>query len=127
MKQATPAKSKAPQLPKGFQPIKGDFGTKWDYEANPILEGTVTRMDRVEVGKGKNRRESGVMDVTTKDGSVVTVWESAALRGLFQTVSPGFKVYLAYLGEKKIAGQKNPMRDFSVGFVPGKVIAKRSR
>jgi len=49
------------------------------------------------------------------DKETVAVWESAALRALFDEVEPGAEIFIQYKGEKKIKGQKNPMHDFVAG------------
>lgn len=120
-KAATPARKRKPtgELPAGFKPITGGFGLQWDFEDMPEMQGVVQRMDRVEVGKGKNKREKGVMDVKTKDGAVYAVWESAALSPLFAAVNVGDEVYIRYIGQKDV-GQKQPMREFQAGFIQKK-------
>lgn len=105
-------------IPEGYEVIAGSFGTKWDYEQMPILEGIVTRKDTLDVGKGRNKRAADVMEVENVQGKF-SIWKSAALGAFFDKAQIGDSVAIAYLGEKKVAGQRNPMHDFSAGIKAG--------
>lgn len=110
------AKAKV-QLPSGFKAIQGggDFAPSWDWKKHPVIEGIMQGIRAVKLPKkGKiPAREVHVYTIRTKDGDV-GVWESAGLRALNQ-VKKGKQVAIAYLGQKRIKGRPQPMRDFVVG------------
>lgn len=98
------------ELPKGYKAITG--GGSWQYELKPVLEGALVKFGKTpsKYKKGETQRFA---ILATKDGDV-TVWESAALRALFD-LKPKAKVCLMFRGMKKIKGRKLPMKDFVVG------------
>lgn len=105
------------ELPAGFKAIQGggDFAPSWDWKKQPVIEGIMHGIRSVKLPKkGKiPAREVQVYTIRTKDGDV-GVWESAGLRAL-KEVKKGKQVAIVYLGQKKIKGRPQPMRDFQVG------------
>lgn len=113
-------RSNGAQLPEGFEPISGSFAQKWDYESQPVIEGTVVRKDSIDVGKGRNKRAADVMEIELDDGTKLAVWKSAALQGFFDEAQVGDEVALAYQGEQTVPGQKNPMHVIQAGIKGGR-------
>lgn len=103
------------QLPDGYTAIaSGDFGEEWDYENVPLLEGVVEGEAReVEVGKGRDKKMTRVINVATSSGTYA-VWESAALRQFFDKVYDGAEVAVAFQGYKD-TGRPQPMKVFVAG------------
>lgn len=101
------------QLPEGFTPItNGEYGEPWDYEAMPVLTGTISgEVREVETGTGKNKRVSKVVTVETDDGQRFDVWESAALASWFEKIEEGSRVSIVFQGYRD-TGKASPMKVF---------------
>jgi len=84
-------------LPSGFTRVEG-FAQTWDVEAMPVLIGTWGKARNIQVKHGKKMEDARVCDVETDDGKRFTVWDSAGLRALFDTIQEGTEVYIAYDG-----------------------------
>lgn len=110
---------KTAQLPKGYEPITA-FAPSWQYEEEPLLEGTIKSFGEHTVirGKGRNAREETQRTciVERKDGTVVTVWESATLRGLFDECEEGEQIAIAFQGLGVAKPGQNPPKLFAVGY-----------
>lgn len=104
------------KLPKGFKAIAG-FGGFWDFKKEKVLVGvfvgfkTIDSQYKDDKGKPKKQR---VATIRRADGSEVSVFESGALRPLFD-LKKNTKVAIAFRGLKKIKGRKQPMKDFEIG------------
>lgn len=111
------AKTLKAGLPAGYKPITGggDFAPAWDYEAKPVLEGTLISSKSVHIpARGKIKAsDKKVYTIEQKDGKQVVVWESAGLRALSE-VKKGARVAVAHLGIRKISGGRK-FREFAVG------------
>lgn len=86
-------------LPKGFKAITGGAGDSVDWKKGVIVTGKVIELKTIEKKnpkKGENPT-ARLMRVATKDGEK-TVWEKAALTGLFNTVKKGQTVYIEHIG-----------------------------
>lgn len=121
-KPATAAASALPEsegIPEGFEEIGGGYAPTWKPEVGNVLHGPVTGGVRmVEMTIGRKKQERRCMEVTTKKGGErFTLWESAALGELFDTIAEtgeGPEVYVKFTGYgKKKAGQ-NPPKLFKV-------------
>lgn len=102
------------QLPAGFRAItSGAYGEQWDYENNPLLQGTVaSEVREVTAGKGKNQRTSRVVTIkSSDDGKSYTLWESASLGAFFDGLHVGQSVAVVFHGYKDV-GKPQPMKDF---------------
>lgn len=106
-------------VPEGFEEIGGGYAPTWKVEDLKVLHGPVTGGVReVELTIGRKKQTRRCMEVTRKkSGERYTVWESAALGELFDTIAErgeGPEVYIRFdgLGKKK-AGQ-NPPKLFTV-------------
>src|SRR5256885_2277436 len=107
---ARKASKKFATLPTGYKPIeRGGFAASWDFRKQPLIEGVFNGFRTIEQGKGRQKRE---VKVTEIDGR--TVWESAALRPLFD-LKKGTRVAIAFTGFKKIPGRTQPMKLFEIG------------
>lgn len=119
-KKAAPPKSVTPkvQLPAGFRAItSGEYGEEWEYEKNPLLQGTVVgNVREVEAGSGRNKRINRVVSVkSSDDGHTYTLWESASLKTFFDNLRPGMEVAIAFHGLKDV-GKPQPMKMFEGGY-----------
>lgn len=104
------------ELPDGFVALPG-FSQKWDYEANPILEGIWGQVRTIQVVRGRKTEEAHVVDVQQDDGVSVAVWESAGLKPAFAQLEEGTRVRITYLGEGAIRKKgQNPPRLYSVSY-----------
>ncbi len=121
-----PAKASASALPagesipEGFEEIGGGYAATWKPEEHgKLLHGPVTGGVRVvELTIGRKKQERRCMEVTQKKtGERFTLWESAALGELFDTIAEtgeGPELYIRFDGYgKKKAGQ-NPPKLFTV-------------
>lgn len=106
------------QLPAGFRAITtGAYGEQWDYENNPLLQGTVaSEVREVETGKGRDKRTSRVVTIkSSDDGKSYTLWESASLRAFFDHLHVGQEVAVVFHGYKDV-GRPQPMKEFEGAF-----------
>lgn len=106
------------QLPAGFRAItSGAYGEQWDYENNPLLQGTVaSEVREVEMGKGRDKRTSRVVTIkSSDDGKSYTLWESASLKAFFDHLRVGQEVAVVFHGYKDV-GRLQPMKDFEGAF-----------
>lgn len=102
------------QLPAGFRTItSGEYGEEWEYEKQPLLQGTVAGAVReVEAGSGRNKRINRVVSIkSSDDGHTYTVWESASLKAFFDNLQPGMEVAIVFRGYKDV-GKPQPMKLF---------------
>lgn len=101
-----------PGIPAGFKPLEtGGFAPNWDYKKNPILTGKVTSIAKIPTPRN-NKKVTLKMDVAT-DAGTMSVWESKALEGLFETAKVGSTVWVRYDGEIKVKGRKKSMHGFT--------------
>lgn len=110
----------AEDVPEGFETIGSGYAPTWKPEEGMrVLHGPVTGAVReVELTIGRKKQNRRCMEVTQKkSGERFTVWESAALGDLFDTVTDtgeGPEVFIRFDGYgKKKAGQ-NPPKLFTV-------------
>jgi hypothetical protein len=111
------SKAKSVELPKGFKPIKG-LASSWDYENESPLTGKVTEFRSVESRykdqkTGKNKVQRNATIARDSDGRLVTVWESAGTRSLFD-LKVGTHVWINFDGLRKIKGRAQPMKVFTI-------------
>lgn len=134
-KKAAPKKSASPAankkwaqvaLPDGYTAISGgEFGDRWDFENDPSIEGTVDGIRTIEVGTGKNKRESRVMTVQTENGPL-DVWESASLVKFFDSCEDGSEVAIIFKGYRDV-GRPQPMKDFVGAIKQGRTNSRAKR
>ena len=117
-KSASASASALPQgegIPEGFEQVGGGYAPTWKPEEHgKLLHGPVTGGVReVEMTIRKKTEIRRCMEVTQKKtGERLTLWESAALAELFETIAEtgeGPEVYMRFngLGKKK-PGQNAP-------------------
>jgi len=109
-------------VPAGFKQLGGGYADSWNPEPGDVLCGEVTGDIReLEVKRGRKTVQTRVMEVTDEaTGKRLTVWESATLAPLFDTLAGytdgalGSRVWIQFdgLGKKK-TGQ-NPPKLFTV-------------
>lgn len=98
-------------LPKGFTAITGG-GNSWDFKKQKTLQGVLKKIEGPFKSKQYKDKEFRVARIETKDGEV-SVFERAGTRALFD-LKKGSKVFIGYVGKKKIPGRKEPMEEFIV-------------
>ncbi len=107
-------------IPEGFEEIGGGYAATWKPEEHgKLLHGPVTGGVRlVEMTIGRKKQERRCMEVTQKKtGERFTLWESAALGELFDTIAEvgeGPEVYCRFDGFGKKKPGQNPPKLFTV-------------
>jgi len=81
------------------------------------LEGVIRGMRSIKVRRGGETVKARLMTLMTGVG-VATVWESAALSGLFDVAKVGDHVCIEYLGEVEMPPPKSAMKDYRVWVRP---------
>jgi len=107
-------------VPEGFEQIGAGYAQSWKPEELKVLHGKVTgAVRKVELTIRKEAKEMRCMEVTRKkSGERFTVWESAALKDLFEQITEtgeGPEVYIRYDGLGKKKPGQNPPKLFTVG------------
>lgn len=92
-------------------------GSAYVFEVDEPLEGTIRGIRSVSVRRGREVVKARLMTLLTGAG-IVTVWESAALSGLFDAAQVGDGVCIEYLGEVEMPSPKSPMKDYRVWVRP---------
>jgi hypothetical protein len=92
-------------------------GTVHKFVVDEPLEGVIRGLRTVSVRRGKEVVKARLMTLLAGDG-FVTVWESAALSGLFDAAKVGDAVCIEYLGEVEMPAPKSPMKDYRVWVRP---------
>lgn len=92
-------------------------GSVHQFKVDEPLEGVVRGFRAVKVRRGGEIVKARLMTLLTGDG-FVTVWESAALSGLFDSAKEGDGVCIEYLGEVEMPPPKSPMKDYRVWVRP---------
>jgi len=121
----TATKKQAPAqavLPKGFTSI-GGFGQSWPQEETKkgeAVQGTVIEYDSIKVVRkrgGKNVTETvHNLKLETKDGTVITLWESATLKSLFAEDYTDVEIWVRYDGLGKKKRGQNPAKLFTLAY-----------
>lgn len=104
------------QLPEGYTAI-GGMAKTWDYQAEPLLEGTIVSFSEAEVKRGKKTETVPLCIVERQDGSRVTVWKSATLSPLFEEFEEGTQIAIAYQGLGTAKKGQNPPKLFALGYI----------
>lgn len=92
------ARSSSANVPKGMKALSGSFAPSWDPEKVPELQGTFGDIKEVPLKQGNKTVERRCVEFTTEKGDRYTVWESAGLKQMFESVDPGTGVYIRYDG-----------------------------
>lgn len=104
------------QLPSGFKQVSsGNFPPNHDFKKNPILQGEVQDIKTVAVKIGRKPKDTRLMIVSDDDGVLSSVWESAALEGLFEAAKKGDEIFIQFTGMIAIKGRQQPMKGFVAG------------
>jgi len=110
-----PALPAADGIPEGMKQIGGGYADTWNPEPGDSIHGpTTSPVKEVEMTIGRRKQTRRCVEVTDEEsGQRVTVWESAALAELFDTLTEsgeGAVVYIRFrgLGTAKKAGQNPP-------------------
>lgn len=92
-------------------------GTAHQFVVDEPLEGVIRGIRSVSVRRGREVVKARLMTLLTGKG-LVTVWESAALSGLFDGAKVDDGVCIEYLGEVEMPPPKSPMKDYRVWIRP---------
>ena len=92
-------------------------GSAHVFVVDEPLEGVVRGMRSIKVRRGGEIVKARLMTLMT-GGGVATVWESAALSGLFDVATVGDSVCIEYLGEVEMPPPKSAMKDYRVWVKP---------
>ena len=92
-------------------------GSVWQFEIGKPLKGVVRNVRAINVRRGGEVVKARLMTILTGD-EFVTVWESAALSGLFDVAKEGDEVCVEFLGEVEMPKPKSPMKDYRVWVRP---------
>lgn len=102
-------------IPEGMKQIGGGYAATWAPEIGDSLHGrTTSPVKTVEMTIGRKKQERRCVEITDDEtGNRATVWESAALGDLFDTLvdsGEGTEVYIRFdgLGKARKAGQNPP-------------------
>jgi hypothetical protein len=129
-KKTTSKKSSAQAaLPKGFTSI-GGFGQSWPVLSDPkektdtkpgdAVQGIVIEYDSIKVTRkrgGKNVTETvHNLKLELKDGTVITLWDSATLKALFKDDYTDFQLWVRYDGLAKAKRGQNPAKLFTIAY-----------
>jgi len=103
------------EIPAGMKQIGGGYAPTWEPQEGDTLHGpTTSEVKTVEMTIGRKKQDRRCVEITDSDsGNRVTLWESAALGELFDTLAEagiGTVVYIRFdgLGKAKKAGQNPP-------------------
>ena len=88
-------------------------GSAHEFKMGIPLTGTIRGIRVIKVRRGQEMVKSRLMTLLTKDG-IETVWESAALSGLFDVARVDDSVTIEYLGDVEMPHPKSPMKDYRV-------------
>lgn len=111
------------EVPSGYKIVSNaGFAPSHDFEKEPTLQGSIVRIDERTFKEGtKNEYTARVATIEKDDGKTVAVWESTALRSLFDSCYEGSgkkrkfvaqDVIIHFEGLLKIKGQAQPMKNF---------------
>ena len=92
-------------------------GQSHQFEIGEPLEGVVRGIRNIKVRRGGEMVKARLITLMGENG-VETVWESAALSGLFDVATVGDAVRIEYLGEVEMPAPKSPMKDYRVWVRP---------
>ena len=92
-------------------------GSVHKFVAGELFEGIVRGIRTVSVRRGREVVKARLMTVMTQH-EICTVWESAALSGLFDTAQVGDDICIEYLGDVEMPSPKSPMKDYRVWVRP---------
>ncbi len=92
-------------------------GSAHQFVIDEPLEGIIRGVRSISVRRGRELVKTRLMTLMTGHG-VSTVWESAALSGLFEVARVGDQVCIEYLGEVEMPAPKSPMKDYRVWVRP---------
>jgi len=105
-------KSGASDLPKGFRKV--EVPAAFDFDANPILQGTVLKIKTIPLKREGATVPTKVAQVRDGDGVIHSLWESAALLTLFDDMKPGSQIWVKYLGKVDL-GENKTRKEFDIG------------
>lgn len=119
-KKVTPTKGHAFKIPKGFEVMEceDNYALNHDFEAEPELIGYFVEVKTVPK-TGKMKKDTRVLVLRKDDASLVSVWESAALKSYFDEFeaadySEADRIFIRFTGWSKVKGRKTEMKNFVV-------------
>ena len=100
-----------------FEEIPSGFPDQWIPEnEGDTFTGQLVQVDIVEFKRGRKTETSRIARFRKTDGEVISVWESAGLRNIFDYVNVimGHFFIVTYRGTIDVGKGKNPMKDFKL-------------
>ncbi len=88
-------------------------GSAHEFVIGEPLEGVIRNIREIRVRRGGEMVKARMM-VVMAGGEMVTVWDSAALTGMFDVARVDDSVRIEYLGEVEQKPPKSPMKDYRV-------------
>lgn len=122
----TTAKAKAAnanaeaKAPKGFETIGGSYAKTWTPQqvGDEITFRTAGDVRTVEFKMGRKKQERLCVEIETDEGARFTLWESAALSGLFDRIKSEevgqSRYWVCYTGLGKPKANQQPPKLFEV-------------
>ena len=97
--QATRNVAQGNGIPAGFAPVESSvYADNWDPNVGDSIQGIWTSVRAVELQQGRETVTRRVATIRVPDEEPVALWESANLRGLFDTAKPNQEVYIRFDG-----------------------------
>lgn len=85
--------------PKGFAPVvSSNFAETWDPNEGDFIQGIWASVREVELQQGREMVTRRVATITRQGEDDVALWESANLRGLFETAKLGQEIWIRFDG-----------------------------
>ncbi len=115
------AEESSNSVPAGFERIQtGSFAPIHDFKKAPKLVGIVQEKRTSEQKRGGKLVPVQILAIANEEtGEITSVWESHALLPLMQRAEKGDRVFIEFLGVKKLKGKKT-LKDFACGLQPAK-------
>ncbi len=88
-------------------------GNAHEFKVGEPLEGVIRNIREIRVRRGTEMVKARMM-VILAGGEMVTVWDSAALTGMFDVARVDDSVRIEYLGDVEQKAPKSPMKDYRV-------------
>lgn len=92
-------------------------GSVHEFVIGEPLEGVIRGIQAIRVRRGSEMVKTRLMTLLSQQG-ICTVWESAALSGLFEAARVDDSVRIEYLGDVEMPHPKSAMKDYRVWVKP---------
>lgn len=100
-------------IPAGFEKVSdGKLAAEWDFNANPAMQGVVTKKKAVQCVQQGKPAVANMMAIDV-GGTVHVVWEAATLKDLFDDCVVGDTVFIQFTGLENLGDGRQPMKMFT--------------